>query len=79
MTSISFIEKDSHSFKDSYGLKEFISQIEKQSTILDVLLIQSKAIVSILTRYNSIEGMEESTNQIIQYDMNLNNCISEII
>ena len=42
---LSFVEKDSHSFKKSYGLKEFISHIETQSTELDVLLVQVKAIV----------------------------------
>ena len=36
-------------------------------------------IVSILTKYDSIEGMEENTNQIMQYDVSLNNNISEII
>ena len=43
--SLSFIEKGSHSFKKSYGLKEFISHIQRQSTVLDVLLVQVKAIV----------------------------------
>ena len=77
--SLSFIEKGSHSFKESYGLKEFISHIQSQSTILDVLLVQVKTIVSILTKYDSIEGMEESTNQILQSDSRLNNNIAEII
>ena len=36
-------------------------------------------IVSILTKYSSIEGMEESTSQIMQYDVSLNNNIAEII
>ena len=43
--SLSFIEKGSHSFKESYGLKEFLSHIERQSTVLDVLLVQVKTIV----------------------------------
>ena len=43
--SISFIEKGSHSFKESYGLKEFISHIQSQFTVLDVLLVQVKTIV----------------------------------
>ena len=42
---LSFIEKGSHSFKESYGLKEFLSHIERQWTILDVLLVQVKTIV----------------------------------
>ena len=33
-SSLSFIEKGSHSFKESYGLKEFISHIQSQSTVL---------------------------------------------
>ena len=77
--SLSFVEKGSHSFKESYGFKQYLSCIERQSTVLDVLLVQVKAIVSILTKYDSIEGMEESTNQIMQYDINLNNNIAEII
>ena len=76
---LSFVEKDSHSFKKSYGLKEFISHIETQSTELDVLLVQVKAIVSILTKYGSIKRMEESIDQILQCDNNLNNHIAEII
>ena len=43
--SLSFIEKGSHSFKESYGLKEFLSHIQRQSTVLDVLIVQVKAIV----------------------------------
>ena len=43
--SLTFIEKGSHSFKESYGLKEFISHIQSQSTVLDVLLVQVKTIV----------------------------------
>ena len=43
---LSFVEKGSHSFKESYGLKEFISHIQTQSIVLDVLLVQVKAIVS---------------------------------
>ena len=77
--SISFIEKGSHSFKESYGLKEFISHIQSQSTVLEVLLVQVKTIVSILTKYDSIEGMEESINQILQYDSSLNSNIADII
>ena len=77
--SLSFIEKGSHSFKESYGLKEFLSHIERQSTVLDVLLVQVKTIVSILTKYDSIEGMEESTNLILQCDSLLNSNIAEII
>ena len=77
--SLSFIEKGSRSFKESYELKEFLSHIERQSTVLDVLLVQVKTIVSILTKYDSIEGMEESTNQILQYDRRLNSNIAEII
>ena len=46
--SLSFIEKGSHSFKESYGLKEFLSHIERQSTVLDVLLVQVKTIVFLL-------------------------------
>ena len=42
---LSFVEKGSHSFKESYGLKEFISHIETQSNLLDVLLVQVKTIV----------------------------------
>ena len=76
---LSFVEKGSHSFKESYGLKELISYIETQSTVLDVLLVQVKTIVSILTKYDSIEGMEEITNQILQYDSRLNSNIAEII
>ena len=77
--SLSFIEKGSHSFKESYGLKEFLSHIERQSTVLDVLLVQVKTIVSILKKYDSIEGMEESTNQILEYDSRLNSNIEDII
>ena len=77
--SLSFIEKGSHSFKESYGLKEFLSRIERQSTVLDVLLVQVKAIVSILTKYDSIKGMEESTDQILEYDSDLNSNIKDII
>ena len=77
--SLSFIEKGSHSFKESYGLKEFLSHIERQSTVLDVLLVQVKTIVSILAKYDPIEGMEESTNQILEYDSRLNSKIAEII
>ena len=76
---LSFVEKGSHSFKESYGLKEFISHIETQSNLLDVLLVQVKTIVSILTKYDSIEEMEESTNQILQYNSRLNSNIAEII
>ena len=43
--SSSVIEKGYHSFKESYGLKEFISYIEYQATILDALLVQAKTIV----------------------------------
>ena len=43
--SHSFIEEGSHSFQESYGLKEFLSHLERQSTVLDVLLVQVKAIV----------------------------------
>ena len=43
--SLSFIKKDSQSFKESDGLKEFLSHIERQSTVLDALLVQVKAIV----------------------------------
>ena len=77
--SLSFIEKGSHSFKESYGLKEFISHIQRQSTVLDVLLIQVKAIVSILTKFDSIKGMKKINNQILQYDSRLNSNIAEII
>ena len=77
--SLSFIEKGSHSFKKFYGLKEFLSHIQRQSTILDVLLVQVKTIVSILTKHNSIVGMEESTNQILKYNSRLNSNIAEII
>ena len=45
---LSFVEKGSHSFKESYGLKELISYIETQSTVLDVLLVQVKTIVFLL-------------------------------
>ena len=43
--SLFFIDKGSNSFKESYELKEFFSRIERQSTVLDVLLVQVKAIV----------------------------------
>ena len=43
--SSSVIEKGYHSFKESYGLNEFISYIEYQATILDALLVQAKSIV----------------------------------
>ena len=46
-----FIQKDSHSFKESYGLKEFISHLEWQATILDALLIQAKVIVFIFNLF----------------------------
>ena len=38
-------DKGTYSFKRSSELLEFISRIEKQSTMLDVLLVQVKAIV----------------------------------
>ena len=41
----SFVEEGSHTFQESYGLKEFLSHLERQSTVLDVLLVQVKAIV----------------------------------
>ena len=78
IASLSYIES-SHSFKVSYGLKEFLSYIEGKSIILDVLLVQVKAIVSILSKNDSIEGMEEIMNQILKYDNNLNNNIAKII
>ena len=40
-----FIEKGSHTFKKSFGLKESLSFIERQSTVLDLLLVQVKVIV----------------------------------
>lgn len=79
MESFSFNEKDSQSFKKSYRFNDFISYIERQSTILDVLLVQAKAIVSILSKYYSIEGMEESANQIAQYDLSLVDHITKIL
>ena len=79
MESFSFNEKDSQSFKKSFRFNDFISYIERQSTILDVLLVQAKAIVSILSKYDSIEGMEESANQIAQYDLSLVDHITEIL
>ena len=45
---LSFIKKGSHSFKESYGFQDFLSRIERQSTVLDILLVQVKAIVIIL-------------------------------
>ena len=56
ISSLSFIEKGSHSFKKSYGLKEFLSRIERQSTVLDALLVQVKAIVICYFKiYNNID------------------------
>ena len=46
--SLSFVEKGSHSFKKSYGLKQYLSRIERQSTVVNILLVQVETIGFIL-------------------------------